>query len=111
MATFYAGLMSGTSTDCIDGVLADFSRPDHPEIAAQTSIVMPSALRLEFLALNSPGAYCLFRSSIVTTTLARLYAQAHSRPLQHSGLSPRYTAAYVHTAQQTSQPTHNSLPT
>src|SRR3546814_14928667 len=85
--------MAGTITDVIDGVLPDFSRPDHPEIVAQTSIAMPSALRLEFLALNSPGANELVRAAIAANTLARLYAEATARLLKQSGLKASDVAA------------------
>ncbi|HEU0230766.1 MAG TPA: anhydro-N-acetylmuramic acid kinase [Burkholderiaceae bacterium] len=72
----YAGLMSGTSTDGIDGVLADFPPVGPPRIMAQVSMPMPETLRREFLALNSPGDNELERAALAANALAKLYADA-----------------------------------
>ncbi|MEO6984693.1 MAG: anhydro-N-acetylmuramic acid kinase [Paralcaligenes sp.] len=74
--SLYIGLMSGTSMDGIDGVLADLSRPGHPKIRAHTSLPMPETLRQEFLALNQSGPNELTRSALAGNALARLYAKA-----------------------------------
>jgi anhydro-N-acetylmuramic acid kinase len=68
--------MSGTSTDGVDGVLADFSNPTQPQIKAHVSLPMPAALRQEFLALNSAGENELARAALAANELAQLYAQA-----------------------------------
>ncbi|TCT09151.1 anhydro-N-acetylmuramic acid kinase [Paralcaligenes ureilyticus] len=74
--SLYIGLMSGTSTDGVDGVLADLSRPGHPQIRAHISLPMPESLRQEFLALNRSGPNELTRAALAGNALARLYAQA-----------------------------------
>jgi anhydro-N-acetylmuramic acid kinase len=87
MPTYYIGLMSGTSLDGVDGVLADINanstrvlhhawRPFAPELAA------------ELLALNSPGANELHRAALAANALSRVYAQVVADLLQASGLPP-----------------------
>jgi anhydro-N-acetylmuramic acid kinase len=86
--SLYIGLMSGTSTDGVDAVLADFSNLARPQIKAQASLPMPDALRREFLALNIAGSDELRRAALAGNALARLYAQAVQNLLDQSGLSP-----------------------
>lgn len=93
MAAIYAGLMSGTSTDGVDGVLASFDTPNRPTILASCSIDMPTALRQELLALNLPGNNELARAAIAANSLARLYAQAINRLMEQSGVAPSDVAA------------------
>ncbi|MGE0811546.1 MAG: anhydro-N-acetylmuramic acid kinase [Immundisolibacter sp.] len=51
----FIGLMSGTSQDAVDGVLAEFA-PDHPpRLLASHSIALPAALRRALDALQAPG--------------------------------------------------------
>lgn len=45
------GVMSGTSVDAIDVVLADWRNPKRPELLASVSQAWPAALRAEILAL------------------------------------------------------------
>ena len=72
-AKFFIGLMSGTSMDGVDGVLADFTGA--PRILAQTSLPIPDALQQELLALNSPGDNELHRAALAANALTGLYAQ------------------------------------
>lgn len=74
MAELYIGLMSGTSLDGVDGVLADFSTPP-VRVLAHASRPLSEALRRELLALNSSGPDELHRAAIATNALAVVYAE------------------------------------
>lgn len=47
------GVMSGTSVDAIDVVIADFAEPKHPKLIAHISHAWPSHLRTTILAMAS----------------------------------------------------------
>lgn len=83
MPDFYIGLMSGTSLDGVDGVLADFS-PSTPLVIAHASAPFPAALRAELLALNSPGEGELHRAALAANELMRVYAGVVHRLLEGS---------------------------
>src|SRR5690606_2452119 len=92
-APLFIGLMSGTSTDGVDAVLAEFPSARPPRILAGASLPMPAALRAEFLALNTPGHDELARGARAGNELARLYAQACRQVISDAGLSPRQLRA------------------
>jgi anhydro-N-acetylmuramic acid kinase len=73
MPDFFIGLMSGTSLDGVDGVLADFS-PTVPLVVAHASAPFPAELRAELLALNTPGHGELHRAALAGNALMRVYA-------------------------------------
>src|SRR5688500_3921975 len=73
MPDLYIGLMSGTSLDGVDGVLADFSSPTL-RVIEHASAPFPAALRAELLALNTSGADELHRAALAGNGLMRVYA-------------------------------------
>ena len=86
----YIGLMSGTSLDGVDGVIADFESPS-PRILGHASAPFAPELRAELLALNASGQDELHRAALAANALMRVYAQVVTSLLDHSGL----TAAQV----------------
>ena len=74
-APLFIGLMSGTSMDGVDAVLASFG-PQGAQIHQTHSLTMPAALRDELLALQHPGHNELARASVAALQLTELYAQA-----------------------------------
>lgn len=74
MPEYYIGLMSGTSLDGVDGVLADFSSPS-PRVLVHASRPFPLSLRQELLSLNSSGGDELQRAALAGNALVRVYSQ------------------------------------
>ncbi|MES2952484.1 MAG: anhydro-N-acetylmuramic acid kinase [Pseudomonadota bacterium] len=73
MSGLYIGLMSGTSLDGVDAVLADFNGPK-PVVLGHCSATLPADLRADLLALNSPADNELHRAALAANALVRLYA-------------------------------------
>lgn len=75
MAGLYIGLMSGTSLDGVDGVIARFDESGGLDVQAHAASPLPDALRAELFALNSPdGPNELHRAALAANGLARVYA-------------------------------------
>ncbi|WP_338880959.1 anhydro-N-acetylmuramic acid kinase [Achromobacter veterisilvae] len=89
----YIGLMSGTSVDGVDGVLARLGGGQPPRVLASASLPMPANLRQELLALNLSGEDELARGALAANALARLYAQAVAALLRDAGVAARDVAA------------------
>ncbi len=85
MPELFAGLMSGTSLDGVDGVLLDVSGPSLA-VLAHASRPMSAALSAEMLALNSAGPNELHRAALAANALVRIYAQVISDLLDKAGL-------------------------
>lgn len=75
---YYLGIMSGTSTDAVDAVLAVFGDEDAQlSIVGSSSVPIDQSLRDELLALNhSDGSNELHRAACAANDITRLYAQA-----------------------------------
>lgn len=84
MPEFFIGLMSGTSLDGTDGVLADFS-PTTPLVIAHAFAPFPPSLHAELLALNTAGDGELHRAALAGNALMQVYAQVVRELLEHSG--------------------------
>ena len=72
MPELYIGLMSGTSLDGVDGVLADFSLAK-PLVMEHASRPFPSALRSELMALNTSADGELHRAALAGNALVQVY--------------------------------------
>ncbi|MBL8343881.1 MAG: anhydro-N-acetylmuramic acid kinase [Rubrivivax sp.] len=84
----FAGLMSGTSLDGVDAVLAEWSggQGARPVERAFVHLPMPPALRGELMQLNTEGPGELHRAALAANALARLYAEATGALLAQSGV-------------------------
>ncbi len=98
MSTVFVGLMSGTSIDGADGVIADFS----PSPATSTSALrvlahahvdFPAPLRSELLALNRSSADEVHRGALAANALARVYAGLVETLLGVAAIDRRQVAA------------------
>lgn len=81
----YLGLMSGTSLDGVDAVLADLAGA-RPQLLAHGHLPFDAALRRELLALNSPSDNELERAALAGNDLARSYAAAIGGLLAQAGV-------------------------
>ena len=79
----FAGVMSGTSLDGIDAVVADFAPASGVacETLGAAHVGLPTMLRDELLALQTPGANELARAGSAANMLAELYADWLPRSL------------------------------
>jgi anhydro-N-acetylmuramic acid kinase len=79
----FAGVMSGTSLDGVDAVVADFTPKSGKacETLGAAHIGFPSLLRDELLALQQPGNNELARAGAAANMLAELYSDAIARAL------------------------------
>ncbi len=90
----YIGLMSGTSLDGVDGVLAEQADEAQPlQSRRHLHLAFPPALRAELLALNHSGPDELHRAALAANGLVRVYAEVVHRLLQLGGLSADAVAA------------------
>jgi anhydro-N-acetylmuramic acid kinase len=79
------GIMSGTSLDGADALLADFSA-NPPRPLASAFVPFAPDLRRSLLALTTPGEDGLDAAGLATLRLADLYAEAVSRLLADAGI-------------------------
>ena len=87
-AQLYIGLMSGTSLDGVDGVLADFSGL-HPRVLGYQATPFEPALKQTLLALNTPADNELHRAALASNSLVRVYAQTIQALLASTHTSAR----------------------
>jgi anhydro-N-acetylmuramic acid kinase len=83
--SLYIGLMSGTSMDGVDGVLASIDDGSRIATLAAAHLPFPEPLRSELMALQAPGDNEIHREALAANTLARLYAQCVAALLEKAG--------------------------
>ncbi len=89
---YYIGIMSGTSLDGVDAVLADFSGASFSLLHA-SYVPYESFLKAELLALDRGGENELHRAAILSNRLSRLYAGAVEHLLDEAGIRPEEVRA------------------
>lgn len=89
--SYYIGLMSGTSADAIDAVLADFSLPS--PLVATHSVPYPDELRREVHALSLPGNNEIDRTGYLDVELGELFAKVINQLVLNSGLDANQICA------------------
>jgi anhydro-N-acetylmuramic acid kinase len=86
MNDLYIGMMSGTSLDGVDAVLARFDEAGRPELLADHALPYPAEIKADVLALQPRGHDELHRSATLATRLAEIYARTVGELLAKSGL-------------------------
>ncbi len=87
MSRLFIGLISGTSADAVDAVLADFhSHP--PQILERHEYPLPEPLRQGLLAFHHSGPRELDRLARLDNAVARLFAEAVTVLLERARVDP-----------------------
>ncbi len=96
MSQLYCGVMTGTSLDGLDAVLADFSSPI-PRIVASASVDYPSTLKTEMLSLQAGsdglGVNELHRSAVAAAQLTQLHCEAIEQVFSNAQVVPAQVKA------------------
>lgn len=87
MSDLYIGLMSGTSLDGVDGVIADCNE-GHARVIQHVHHPFPASLAAELLRLNTPDDNELHRAALAANALARSYALVVHELLHAASLTP-----------------------
>ncbi len=90
---FYIGLMSGTSLDGVDAVLAKFPPGQAPKLVGTHYLPYPAELRARLLALHTPQHDELHLACSLAQELAGLYAQAVQALLEKTQTAAGQVAA------------------
>ncbi|MEY4099329.1 MAG: hypothetical protein RL300_500 [Pseudomonadota bacterium] len=92
MTELFIGLMSGTSLDGVDGVLADFSTSPLT-VRAHASATLEPELKAELLRLNQPSDNELHRAALAANALMRVYADVVRQLLSAASVSASQVTA------------------
>jgi anhydro-N-acetylmuramic acid kinase len=95
--SLFIGLMSGTSLDGVDGVLAELDPgargPNAMRVLAYRQAGFPDELRARLLRLNSRGDDELHHAALAANALVRIYAEVVDALLRQSTLIPAQVRA------------------
>ena len=92
-STLYIGLMSGTSLDGIDAVLADINETGKAAILQSLSLRLDPTLKQELLGLQQESVNEIHREHLAANALADAYAQACAELLHIAGLDAKQICA------------------
>jgi anhydro-N-acetylmuramic acid kinase len=84
-SSLFIGLMSGTSLDGVDGVLAEFDQAGAVSLRAAAYVPFSDALRNDLLALQTSGADEIHREAMAANALAHRYAECVASLLADGG--------------------------
>ena len=90
--SYLIGLMSGTSMDGVDAVLANFENASC-QIIECAFVSFPDDLKYALLQLNASGANEIERSHLAGNHLARLYSNCISKLLAQAGITTNSISA------------------
>ncbi|HYD96705.1 MAG TPA: anhydro-N-acetylmuramic acid kinase [Noviherbaspirillum sp.] len=81
----YIGLMSGTSLDGVDGVLAELPARSAMKTVATAYLPFPAPLRDALFGLQAPGDNEIHREALAANALSELYAECVRKLLVDAG--------------------------
>lgn len=84
---FFIGLMSGTSLDGVDGVMARIDSAGRLNVTAHAFVPFQMPFRAELLLLNESGADELHRGALAGNAVARHYAHVVHDLLRATGMT------------------------
>lgn len=93
--SLFIGMMSGTSLDGVDGVLASFSSDDSRSIEslATAYLPFPAPMRAELMALQAASPNEIHREALAANLVARCYADCIATLLRQAGIEPAAVTA------------------
>lgn len=86
MSEHFIGLMSGTSLDGADGVLASIDANGHIQVKAHAFVAFDASFKATLMALNQSGPDELHLSALAGNQIARHYAEVVHDLLQQSSM-------------------------